>query len=100
MPSVMSNDSREADPGHLTGCLLRAANGSHLSCFSHIVLLNVVRLRLRRPIRGKPNICLPFAALATKPGEKNGLYIYSQTGYNFALRAGSRQLIRRFWWTI
>ena len=24
---------------HFTGCLLRAANGSHLSCFSQIVLL-------------------------------------------------------------
>ena len=43
-------------PGLLTGCLLRTANGSHLSCFSQIVLLNVVRLRLRRSIREKPNI--------------------------------------------
>jgi len=33
-----------------------AANGSHLSCFSQIVLLDVVRLRLRRPIREKSNI--------------------------------------------
>ena len=34
---------------------------------------NVVRLRLRRPIREKPNIRLPFAALVTKPGEKTRL---------------------------
>jgi hypothetical protein len=34
---------------------------------------NVVLLRLRRPIREKPNIRLPFAALVTKPGEKTGL---------------------------
>jgi hypothetical protein len=43
-------------PGLLTGCLLRTANGSHLSFFSQIVLLSVVLLRLRRPIREKPNI--------------------------------------------
>jgi len=46
----------EIQPGLLTGCLLQAANGSHLSCFSQIVLLNVVRLRLRRPICENPNI--------------------------------------------
>ncbi len=34
---------------------------------------NVVLLRLRRPIREKPNISLPFATLVTKPGEKTGL---------------------------
>ena len=34
---------------------------------------NVAWLRLRRPIREKPNISLPFAALVTKPGEKIGL---------------------------
>jgi len=45
-----------SSPALLTGCLLRTANGSHLSCFSQIVLLNVVRLRLRRPIRENPNI--------------------------------------------
>jgi hypothetical protein len=44
------------------------------------VLLNVVRLRLRRPIREKPNIWLPFAALATKPGEKTGLAVFSHFG--------------------
>jgi hypothetical protein len=43
-------------PGLLTGYLLRAVNGSHLSFFSQIALLNVVRLRLRRSIREKPNI--------------------------------------------
>ena len=32
-----------------------------------------MQLRLRRPIREKPNISLPFAALVTKPGEKTGL---------------------------
>jgi hypothetical protein len=32
------------------------ANGSHLSRFSQIVLLNVAQLRLRRPICEKPNI--------------------------------------------
>jgi len=61
------------EPGLLAGFLLRAANGSDLSCFSQFVLLNVVRLRLRRPIRKKPNISLPFAALVTIPGEKAGL---------------------------
>ena len=34
---------------------------------------NVVKLRLRHPIREEPNISLPFAALVTKPGEKTGL---------------------------
>jgi len=60
-------------PALLTRYLLRAANGSDLSCFSKTVLLDVVRLRLRRPIREKPNISLPFAALVTRPGEKSGL---------------------------
>jgi len=32
------------------------SNGSHLSYFSRIVLLNVAHLRLRRPIREKLNI--------------------------------------------
>jgi hypothetical protein len=39
------------------------------------VLLDVVLLRLRRPIREIPNISLPFAALVAKPGEKTGLTI-------------------------
>jgi hypothetical protein len=43
--------------------------------FRKIVLLNVARLRLRRPIREKPNISLPFAALVTKPGEKTGISV-------------------------
>jgi len=34
---------------------------------------NVALLRLRRPIRDKPSGYLRFAALVTKPGEKNGL---------------------------
>jgi hypothetical protein len=37
---------------------------------SRIVLLNLVRLRLRRPIRENPNISPPSAALVTKLGEK------------------------------
>jgi hypothetical protein len=45
-----------SQPAFLTGFLLRAAHGSHLSWFSHIVLLGVALLRLRRPIREKPNI--------------------------------------------
>jgi len=57
----------------LPECLLRAANDSNLSRFSQIVLLNVAQLRLRRPISEKRNISQPFAALATKLGEKYGL---------------------------
>ncbi len=34
---------------------------------------NVALPRLRRPIREKPNIWLPFAVLVTNPGEKRGL---------------------------
>ncbi len=37
------------------------------------MLLNVVILRLRRPIRDKPTGYLRFAALATKRGEISGL---------------------------
>jgi hypothetical protein len=37
------------------------------------MLLNAVLLGLRRPIREKPNISIPFTALVTKPGEKTGL---------------------------
>jgi len=48
--------TQPTQPAFLTECLLRAANGSHLSCFSQIVLLNVVQLRSRRLIREKSNI--------------------------------------------
>jgi hypothetical protein len=53
--------------------LLRTTKGSDLSGLSRLDLLGAVLLRLRRPNREKPNISLPFAALATNPGEKVGL---------------------------
>ena len=60
-------------PGYLTEYLLRATNRDVPPCLSRIVLLDVVRLRLRRPIRDKPNGYLRFTALVSKPGEKTGL---------------------------
>ena len=39
---------------------------------SQNVLLDVARLRRRRPIHDKPSGYLRFAALVTKPGEKCG----------------------------
>jgi len=47
-------------------------------CLSQIVLLDVARRRLRRPIRDKTSGYLHFAALATKPGESK--YKETSTG--------------------
>ena len=58
----------------LTGSLLRTANRCVLPCLSQIVVLNVVQLRLRRPVHVKSAGYSRFAALATRPGEKIGLY--------------------------
>ena len=60
-------------PDYLTECLLRTANRGVPLCLSQIVLLDVVQLRLRRPIRDKHSGYLRFAALATKPSEISGL---------------------------
>jgi hypothetical protein len=46
-----------------------------MSCVWQIVLLDVVLLRLRRPIPEKPDISLPSVALVTKLGEKYGLTV-------------------------
>ena len=49
-------DSNElAYPGLLTTPLLWAAICIDVQCVSRLVLLNVVRLRLRRPSQSKPN---------------------------------------------
>ena len=81
--------------GHLldlTGCLLRTANRGVPPCLSQIVLLDVARLRLRRPIRDKPSGYLRFAALATKPGEKCGL-VNRSSGANAPFRNSSDELL-------
>jgi hypothetical protein len=43
------------------------ASGIDLLCFSQNVFLNPVLLHLRRPIRERLNISLPFAVLVTNP---------------------------------
>ncbi len=60
-------------PGLLTESLLRTVNRGVPPCLSQIVLLDVVQLRLRRPIHDEPNGYLRFAVPVTTPGEKSGL---------------------------
>ena len=68
-----SRPPARCQPVLLTECLLRTANRAVPPRLSQIVLLDVVRLRLRRPIHAKPSGYWRFAALVTKPGEISGL---------------------------
>lgn len=51
---------------------MRTKNRGVPPCLSQIVLPDVARLRLRRPIHSKPSGHLRFAAFATKPAEIGG----------------------------
>jgi len=59
-----------------------------MSCLSQFVLLNIAKLCLRRPNRGKPNISLRFAVLVTTRGETCGL---ARISHQLPTAAGDEQ---------